>query len=232
MQPARLVEISKYLAKHLRHDPERIGLSLDEGGWVEVDQLLRACSAHGFRLTRGELDEVVRRNDKRRYAYDVTGRRIRASQGHSLPVDLGLSPTAPPPVLFHGTAAAALPGILAAGLRPMRRISVHLSPDVATARRVGGRHGPPVVLAVDAAAMARLGHAFTVSENGVWLVDAVPPARLRPLDGWGQRLPAGRRRGQPGGSGGQRRTSSATRSVAARTAAGPPPAAPAARPTR
>jgi len=179
VHPARLVKVSKYLARHLRHSPERIGLTLDEAGWVGVDELLAACNERGFRLTRAELDEVVRRNDKSRYAYDGSGRRIRASQGHSVVVDLGLSPTAPPPVLFHGTAAATVPTILTDGLRPMRRRSVHLSPDVATARRVGGRHGSPVVLTVDAAAMARDGHEFTVSENGVWLVEAVPPAYLR-----------------------------------------------------
>lgn len=174
----RLVKVSKYLARHLRHDPERLGVSLDEAGWVDVDELLAACDARGFRLTRAELDEVVRRNDKRRYAFDPTGRRIRASQGHSVPVDLGLAPTEPPPVLFHGTSARSVPTILSTGLQPMGRLSVHLSVDEATARRVGARHGPPAVLTVDAAAMAGEGHVFTVSENGVWLVDAVPPAYL------------------------------------------------------
>lgn len=182
MDQVRLVKVSKYLARHLRHAPGRIGLSLDQGGWVPVDDLLAACNAHGFRLTRAELDEVVRRNDKSRYAYDPTGMRIRASQGHSVPVALGLLPVTPPPVLFHGTTAAAVPAILADGLRPMRRHSVHLSPDVATALRVGGRRGRAVVLTVDAATMAEDGHVFTVSDNGVWLVDAVPPAYLDRLD--------------------------------------------------
>jgi putative RNA 2'-phosphotransferase len=176
---ARLVKISKYLARHLRHSPDRIGLRLDEAGWVEVDALLAACNARGFPLTRPELDEVVRRNDKRRYSYDQAGRRIRASQGHSVAVDLGLAPTEPPRVLFHGTSTAAVPAILAEGLRPMGRLAVHLSPDEATARRVGSRHGRPVILAVDAAAMARDGHAFTRSENGVWLIGAVPASYLR-----------------------------------------------------
>lgn len=176
---ARLVKVSKYLARHLRHAPDRIGLVLDDAGWVDVEDLLAACRAHGFRLTRAELDEVVRRNDKRRYAYDPTRRRIRASQGHSVPVDLGLPPAAPPPLLFHGTTTASLPAILADGLRPMRRLAVHLSPDVVTAERVGRRHGRPAVLAVDAAAMARDGHVFTLSANGVWLADAVPASYLR-----------------------------------------------------
>lgn len=181
MDRVRLVKIGKYLARHLRHSPDRIGIRLDGSGWVEVDALLAACNARGFRLTRAELDEVVRRNDKRRYAYDEAGRRIRASQGHSVAVDLGLVPTEPSALLFHGTTAAALPAILTEGLRPMRRLAVHLSTDEATARRVGGRHGRPVVLSVEAGAMARDGHVFTRSENGVWLVDAVPPCYLRPV---------------------------------------------------
>lgn len=179
MDQARLVKISKYLARHLRHAPDRLGITLDSGGWVQVDALITACNARGFRLTRAELEEVVCRNDKQRYAFDATGARIRASQGHSVAVDLGLPPVEPPPTLYHGTSEAAVPLILAHGLTPMRRLAVHLSGDPATARRVGARHGRPVVLAVDAAAMNRDGHLFTVSENGVWLVDAVPPDYLR-----------------------------------------------------
>ena len=178
MDDRRLVKVSKYLARHLRHAPDRIGLTLDPGGWVAVDDLLAATARHGFRLTRDELIEVVTRNDKRRYALDETGGRIRASQGHSVAVDLGLRPTRPPPVLFHGTTTYALPVVLHDGLRAMRRHAVHLSGDAGTARRVGARHGRPVVLEVDAAQMATDGHVFTVSDNGVWLVDAVPAEYL------------------------------------------------------
>jgi len=179
----RLVRVSKYLAKHLRHAPERIGLRLDAQGWVGVDELLAACARHGFRLSRAELDEVVARNDKRRYAFDPTRTLIRASQGHTVDVDLGLAPQAPPERLFHGTARSVLDRVLADGLRPMRRHHVHLSLDEPTARRVGARHGVPVVLEVAAGRMWADGHAFVVSANGVWLTDAVPPAYLRVLDG-------------------------------------------------
>ncbi|MCN9243108.1 RNA 2'-phosphotransferase [Streptomyces sp. RY43-2] len=173
----RTVKVSKYLSRHLRHQPERIGLTLDEGGWVEIDALLAAAGAHGFRITRAELDHVVATNDKKRFA--IEGTRIRASQGHSIEIDLGLPPAAPPAHLYHGTVARHLDAIRAEGLRPMNRHAVHLSPDRETATRVGARRGRPVVLAVDAGAMQRDGHVFRVSANGVWLTEAVPPRYLR-----------------------------------------------------
>ncbi|MCD9880179.1 RNA 2'-phosphotransferase [Streptomyces sp. NR30] len=177
MDERRTVKVSKYLSKHLRHQPERIGLALDEAGWVEIDVLIAAAAAHGFRFTREELDHVVAANDKQRFA--VEGTRIRASQGHSIEIDLGLAPAVPPAYLYHGTVARNLDGIRAEGLRPMNRHDVHLSPDRETATRVGARRGRPVVLSVDTAAMHRDGHVFHVSENGVWLTEAVPPQYLR-----------------------------------------------------
>ncbi|MET7270763.1 RNA 2'-phosphotransferase [Streptomyces flaveolus] len=177
MDDRRTVKVSKYLSKHLRHQPDRIGLTLDEAGWVEIDTLIAAAAAHGFRFTRQELDHVVATNDKRRFA--VEGSRIRASQGHSIDVELGLPAAYPPAYLYHGTVAAALDAIRAEGLRPMNRHDVHLSPDRETATRVGARRGRPVVLSVDAAAMHRDGHVFHVSANGVWLTKAVPPRYLR-----------------------------------------------------
>ncbi|MBD0423530.1 RNA 2'-phosphotransferase [Streptomyces sp. TRM S81-3] len=177
MDERRTVKVSKYLSKHLRHQPDRIGLTLDEGGWVEIDTLIAAAAAHGFRFSRDELDHVVATNDKRRFA--VEGTRIRASQGHSIDVDLGLPTATPPPYLYHGTVARHLGAIRAEGLRPMNRHDVHLSPDRETATRVGARRGRPVVLTVDAAAMHRDGHVFRVSANGVWLTKAVPPQYLR-----------------------------------------------------
>ncbi|MEV4042027.1 putative RNA 2'-phosphotransferase [Streptomyces sp. SAI-195] len=177
MQQERSVKVSKYLSKHLRHQPERIGLTLDEGGWAEIDTLIAAAAAHGFRFTREELDHVVATNDKRRFA--VEGTRIRASQGHSIDVDLQLPSAAPPPYLYHGTVARHLEAIRAEGLRPMNRHAVHLSPDRETATRVGARRGRPVVLPVDAAAMHRDGHVFHVSANGVWLTQHVPSRYLR-----------------------------------------------------
>ncbi|GGT83838.1 RNA 2'-phosphotransferase [Streptomyces coeruleorubidus] len=177
MDEKRTVKVSKYLSKHLRHQPEEIGLALDEAGWVEIDTLIAEAAAHGFPLTRAELDHVVATNDKRRFA--VEGTRIRASQGHSVEVDLGLPTASPPAYLYHGTVARNLHAIRAEGLRPMNRHAVHLSPDRETATRVGARRGRPVVLTVDAAAMHRDGHVFQVSANGVWLTQAVPTRYLR-----------------------------------------------------
>ncbi|MDW8806885.1 RNA 2'-phosphotransferase [Streptomyces scabiei] len=177
MDERRTVRVSKYLSKHLRHQPERIGLALDEGGWIGIDTLIEAAAAHGFPFTRAELDHVVAANDKQRFA--VQGDRIRASQGHTVDVDLGLPPATPPPYLYHGTVPAFLGAIRAEGLRPMNRHDVHLSPDRETATRVGARRGRPVVLSVDAGAMHRDGHVFRVSANGVWLTEAVPPRYLR-----------------------------------------------------
>lgn len=171
------MKVSKYLSKHLRHQPERIGLTLDANGWVEVDALLRATADHRFPISRAELDHVVAVNDKRRFT--IEGDRIRANQGHTVEVDLDLPPAEPPAYLYHGTVALSLDAIRAEGLRPMNRHHVHLSPDRETATRVGARRGRPVVLPVDAGAMHRDGHVFRVSANGVWLAESVPPRYLR-----------------------------------------------------
>jgi putative RNA 2'-phosphotransferase len=177
-----VVRVSKRLSYVLRHRPESVGLTLDAAGWVDVDQLLQALASSGLSLTRAELEHVVATNDKQRFTFDATGRRIRASQGHSVEVGLGYAPETPPNELFHGTVERFLPAILAEGLRPGRRHAVHLSADVATARLVGARRGSPVVLRVDAAGLAATGVEFTRSANGVWLADAVPPAFLTVVD--------------------------------------------------
>lgn len=178
MDHDRLVKISKYLSKHLRHQPERLGLDIAPGGWVSVDRLITACAAHRFPLTRAELEEVATRNDKQRFSFDESGKRIRANQGRSIDIDLALTSTAPPPVLHHETGAQTVPMILADGLQKMGRHHVHLSLDMDTARRVGGRHGRGVAFLVDAMGMADAGYEFYVSANGVWLTESVPPQYL------------------------------------------------------
>ncbi|MFF2227085.1 RNA 2'-phosphotransferase [Streptomyces globisporus] len=180
MDERRTVKVSKYLSKHLRHQPERIGITLDENGWVGVETLLSAAALHGFAISRAELDHVVTVNDKCRFA--VHGDRIRANQGHTVAVNLDLPSAEPPAYLYHGTVARVMDAIRAEGLRPMTRHHVHLSPDRETATRVGARRGRPLVLTVDAGAMHRAGHVFRVSANGVWLADAVPPEFLRLRD--------------------------------------------------
>jgi putative RNA 2'-phosphotransferase len=183
MNDKRRVRLSKFLSKHLRHDPAGIGLSLHDGGWVSVDALLDGCRTAGLPISREELNEVVASSDKQRFAYDETGTRIRANQGHSVAVDLRLEPAEPPTRLFHGTGEGTVPVILREGLRKMGRHHVHLSPDVETATRVGARHGRPAVFVVDAAAVARAGRVFYVSANGVWLTDEVPPEFLHLAEG-------------------------------------------------
>ena len=178
MQP-RLTRVSKYLAKYLRHAPGELGLTLQPGGWVPVDDLLSAAGRQGFPISYDELVECVETNDKRRYSFDGTGDLIRANQGHSVEVDLQLEEREPPEVLYHGTVDRFLPTILSGGLNKGRRHHVHLSKDVETARKVGARRGEPVVLTVDAGRMHRDGHGFFVSANGVWLTDSVPTGYLR-----------------------------------------------------
>ncbi len=181
MNNSRLVKISKYLSKHLRHQPERIGIQLAPGGWVSVDELLAACKRHSFPINRIELKEVVASNDKKRFSFDSTGTLIRANQGHSVEVDLQLESVIPPDVLYHGTGHGAVEAILREGLCKMSRHHVHLSKDTAIAKTVGARHGRPVVFIVDAAAMHEAGYTFYCSDNGVWLVDRVPPEYLQQI---------------------------------------------------
>jgi putative RNA 2'-phosphotransferase len=179
MDRKQRTEVSKFRSYHLRHAPEGLGLTLEAGGWVAVADLLGGCARAGRPLSRQDLDEVVATSEKKRFSFDDTGTRIRANQGHSVEVDLELKPVTPPAVLYHGTTARFLAAIQAGGLQRMARHHVHLSPTVEAARVVGARRGPPVVLAIDAAALAADGAVFYCSENGVWLVDEVPPRYLR-----------------------------------------------------
>ncbi|MBM4092838.1 MAG: RNA 2'-phosphotransferase [Planctomycetes bacterium] len=174
-----LISTSKFLSLVLRHHPEIIGISLDEQGWVEIDVLLAAANRSGRKLTRSLLDRVVRENDKQRFAISADGTKIRANQGHSIEVDLGLQPAQPPELLYHGTVARFLDAIRASGLQPGSRQYVHLSPDVETARKVGQRRGRPVILVVESGRMWQDGHAFYRAQNGVWLTDSVPAKYLQ-----------------------------------------------------
>lgn len=168
-------EISKLMSLVLRHDPGRLGLTLDSNGWTAIDPLVKRIRGAGFPdFDRATLDAVVQSNDKKRFTISEDGQSIRAAQGHSVQIDLGLQPSRPPALLYHGTAVANLPSIKNQGLIPGTRQHVHLSMDRDTAVKVGGRHGSPVVLTVDAAAMFDSGIAFFQAENGVWLTDVVP----------------------------------------------------------
>ncbi|NJM83609.1 MAG: RNA 2'-phosphotransferase [Tabrizicola sp.] len=166
---------SRFLSLVLRHDPAKIGLTLDAKGWVAVDSLLTALP---FPLDHAGLEKLVRDSDKQRFALSADGRMIRANQGHSLPVDLALPSVAPPGVLYHGTIEKFMPSILIRGLVKGDRHHVHLSATLDTAQQVGSRRGAPVILAIAAEGMAAAGHIFFRSENGVWLTDHVPPQFL------------------------------------------------------
>jgi putative RNA 2'-phosphotransferase len=172
--PTPLVRVSKFLSLVLRHDPGKIGLTLDAAGWAEVDELIAAAARAGVEIDRETLARVVAESDKQRFALSPDGGRIRANQGHSVEVDLGLEPRTPPEVLYHGTASRFVDSIRGSGLHAASRTHVHLSADEETARRVGQRHGSPVVLTVAAGRMHRDGRPFFRSANGVWLTDAVP----------------------------------------------------------
>jgi putative RNA 2'-phosphotransferase len=172
------VSTSKFLSLVLRHQPGLIGLTLDDAGWTSVDDLLARCVAHGHTLSRETLAQIVRDCDKQRFAFSEDGKRIRANQGHSVGVDLGLDPLEPPAVLLHGTTGRFLPAILKEGLAKRARHHVHLSESSSTATAVGSRRGDAVLLKVDAARMHADGHVFYRSANGVWLTDAVPAGYL------------------------------------------------------
>ncbi|MCA8830008.1 RNA 2'-phosphotransferase [Hymenobacter pini] len=173
------IHLSKLLSYALRHHPQELDLTLDAQGWVSVDELLTALQTRDASITLARLQEVVADNDKKRFAFSEDGRRLRASQGHSVAVDLGLTPVVPPETLYHGTATRFLQTILSEGLRPGSRQHVHLSPDQVTAEAVGRRHGKPVILAVSAGRMHQAGAEFYQSANGVWLTAAVPPQYLQ-----------------------------------------------------
>lgn len=174
----KLVRISKFLSLVLRHKPERIGLSLDQGGWAKVDELLLKVNQAGVSLNKDLLQWVVDNNDKQRFCFSQDRQRIRANYGHSLPVDLDFAPSKPPEFLFHGTATRFVESIKRLGLVPKKRNHVHLSPDQQTALKVGGRHGQPIVLTIQTGRMYECGFHFFRSTNGIWLTERVPAEHI------------------------------------------------------
>ena len=165
---------SKFLSLVLRHQPDRIGIELDEAGWVDVEVLMSALTRHNKGMSRSMLDEVVRTNDKQRFSFNENGTRIRANQGHSVAIELGYEPATPPEILFHGTPQQFVDAIAEQGLKKMNRHHVHLHVDVATSTAVGQRRGKPVLLRIRALDMHQAGHEFFVTPNDVWLTDHVP----------------------------------------------------------
>ncbi len=179
MNEKRQVRVSKFLSLVLRHRPGKIGIELDEAGWTDVETLIEKARAHGMSFDLEELRTVVAENDKKRFALSDDGRRIRASQGHSVDVELEYEPREPPEILYHGTVERFLPSIHEQGLIRGQRHHVHHSPDRETATRVGQRPRRPIVIEVLAGEMHTRGIVFYVSANGVWLTEAVPPEFLK-----------------------------------------------------
>ena len=169
------VRLGRFLSLVLRHDPHAAGITLDEHGWADVNALLAGVNRTGRKIDLFTLERIVRENNKQRYSFNEDHTKIRANQGHSISVDVELREVEPPKYLYHGTASRFLPAIQAEGIRRMSRQYVHLSGDFETAVAVGKRHGIPVVITIDAAAMARDGVGFYRSENGVWLCEHVEP---------------------------------------------------------
>jgi len=167
-------KISKFLSLVLRHRPAEIGITLGDGGWVLVSDLLEACAQYGVPLTSETLGVVVNTNEKQRFSFSEDGLLIRANQGHSVKVDLGLEALPPPPFLYHGTAERFVSSIKEKGLIKGKRHHVHLSDNRETAINVGSRYGLPMVLTIASERMNKDGHLFFRSENGVWLTEYVP----------------------------------------------------------
>lgn len=166
--------ISKFISMILRHKPEEIGITLDEHGWANVDELSVGIAKQYKGFGMSELEEIVRTDNKQRYSFNDDKTLIRANQGHSIPVDVELEEKEPPIVLYHGTGEKYVSSIDAQGLKPKSRLYVHLSKDIATAVNVGKRHGEPVVYAIDTAKMYQDGFKFYESANKVWLTKLVP----------------------------------------------------------
>lgn len=167
MDEKKKTEISKFLSLILRHQPEVVGMGLDEHGWVGVDKLIKSCAENGRNLTFSELKEIVETNDKKRFAFDEKETKIRASQGHSIALEIEFEKRTPPEILYHGTAEKNLEIISAEGLKKMKRHHVHLSDNIETAKAVGIRYGKPVILQIDTKAMQTENFEFFVSSNGV-----------------------------------------------------------------
>jgi len=170
--------ISKFLSLILRHQPETIGIELDQNGWADVQNLIEKSNEYGVKYNLETLKHIVDTNKKKRFAFNSDFSKIRASQGHSIDIELGYSNEKPPEILFHGTAQKSVDSILKYGLQKRNRQHVHLSSDLQTAMKVGQRHGKPVVFRILASKMFEDEFKFFISDNGVWLTDNVPPKYL------------------------------------------------------
>ena len=176
------IHISKFLSLVLRHKPETIGIQLDQNGWVDVYELIDKSNKYGIQFDRDTLNHIVATNSKKRFTFNDKFDKIRASQGHSVEIELGYKNQRPPEILFHGTSQKSVQSILDKGLEKRNRQHVHLSSDTETAIKVGQRHGKPVVFEILAEKMYNDKIEFYISDNGVWLTDNVPTKYLKIKD--------------------------------------------------
>jgi putative RNA 2'-phosphotransferase len=178
----QLTHISKFLSLVLRHQPETIAIQLDQNGWTDINELIEKANIYGIKFDRETLNHIVATNSKKRFAFNETFDKIRASQGHSIAIELGYTNQQPPEILFHGTSEKFVQSILATGLDKRNRQHTHLSADIETAIKVGQRHGKPFVFKVLAEQMYKDNFIFHISQNGVWLTDNVPTKYLKQND--------------------------------------------------
>ncbi len=178
----QIANISKFLSLVLRHQPETIGIQLDQNGWTDITELIAKSNGYGIQFDRETLNHIVETNSKKRFAINDTNDKIRASQGHSIEIELGYTNQIPPELLFHGTAVKFVKSILDTGLEKRNRQHVHLSADIETAIKVGQRHGNPIVFKILAEQMYNDKFEFFISDNGVWLTDNVPTKYLKQND--------------------------------------------------
>lgn len=174
-------KLSVFISLILRHKPDTIGISLDEHGWANVDELIYGINKTGRYIDMLILEEIVVTDQKQRYSFNNDKTLIRANQGHSIPVDVELKEVEPPEILYHGTAEIFIDSIREKGLKPKSRLYVHLSKDIETAKIVGSRHGKPVILKINSFDMYKEGIKFYLSENGVWLTKSVAPKYIREI---------------------------------------------------
>ena len=168
------VKLGRFISLVLRHKPETIGIILDKNGWADVKDLIEKIKLSERYIDMEILERIVRENNKKRYSFNEDKTKIRASQGHSIEVELNLKEMTPPEILYHGTAAKFLESIKEKGILKRNRQYVHLSSDIETAKNVGQRHGEPVILRIDTIGLKKIGHKFYLSENKVWLCDDIP----------------------------------------------------------
>jgi putative RNA 2'-phosphotransferase len=158
----------------LRHAPEKIDIELNTEGFADVEELLLKMNSKGEQIDFKTLESIVNTNAKKRFAFNSDKSMIRAKQGHSIKIDHGFKSTVPPEILYHGTGQKSVASILKNGIDKRNRHHVHLSFDIDTAKKVGQRHGKPIILEIKALKMNRNGHEFYLSDNNVWLTEFVP----------------------------------------------------------